>query len=138
MPNFAQATIVGHLGRDPSTKQVGSGTVTEFVVAVNPAFPKDSPTMWIDCKVWGKKGEVIAEYHSKGDAILVTGALRSEEWEANDGSGKRSKMVVDVNDFSFVKSGEGQGQQPKATASNDYGHQPVDPVTAISHDDIPF
>ena len=115
MPNHSHATFAGHLGRDPSTKQLGSNTVTEFTIAVNPTYPKDSPTMWIDCKSWGKKGEIIAEHHSKGDAILVEGSLRQEQWEAKDGSGKRTKLVLDVNNFAFIKSGGGESQaKPQA------------------------
>lgn len=132
MPNHSHATFAGHLGRDPSTKEINGNTITEFVIAVNPSFPKDSPTMWIDCKAWGRKGEVIAEHHSKGDAILVEGSLRQEEWEAKDGGGKRSKLVLDVNNFTFIKS------KDTSPSSAPTAPQPAQVGPEFDHDDIPF
>lgn len=141
MPNFAQATFAGHLGRDPSTKQLNSNTVTEFVIAVTPSFPKDAPTMWIDCKAWGRKGEVIGEFHNKGDAILVSGSLRMEEWEAKDGSGKRSKFVLDVSEFGFIKKdggGDSQPQQRQGSGHGGYDSQPIAGGAPLDPDLIPF
>ena len=135
MPNHAHATFAGHLGRDPSTKQINGNSITEFVIAVNPSFPKDSPTMWVDCKAWGRKGEVIAEHHSKGDAILVEGSLRTEEWEAKDGSGKRSKLVLDINNFTFIKANKGGDSR---SGSQHGGYDGPAFAGSIDADSIPF
>ena len=134
MPNHSHATFAGHLGRDPSGKEINGKPLTEFTIAVNPGFPKDAPTMWIDCKAWGRKGEVIAEHHRKGDAILVEGALRMEEWERKDGSGKASKLVLDVNNFTFIKQGDGDTSGGGGARSG----QSANKQPEIDHDQIPF
>ena len=103
MPNYSHATVAGHIVRDPETKEIREGlTVTNFTVAVNDRREK-ADTLFLDCAAWNKQGEVIAEYHRKGDPILVSGELKQENWEAKDGSGKRSKVKMDVRDFAFVK-----------------------------------
>ena len=140
MPKFSHATIAGHLVRDPETKQVGDNTVTNLTVAVNGKREKDE-TIFMDCAAWGKRGETIAQYLGKGDPILVSGSLRQESWEAKDGGGKRSKIKLDVQDFTFVgkkvevesgtkPSGEGFKRSSKPKGSGVGGHP--DP------DDIPF
>ena len=103
MPSYSQATISGHLVRDPSTKEFDSSSVTEFTVAVNDKRGDREETMFLDCKFWGDRGKTFAQWHSKGDAVLVGGKLKQENWETNGGE-KRSKIVLNVFDFTFVKA----------------------------------
>jgi len=119
MPNFNHCTFIGHLTRDPETRDAGSSTVTKFGVATNNPFRKDDPPLFISVEMWGKRGETIQSHFSKGDPILVSGALWPNEWTGSDGEVKKS-LVLNATDFTFVGSkGGGGGSKP-------------------SNDDIPF
>jgi single-strand DNA-binding protein len=111
MPNHAQVTLVGHLGHDPATKHVPSGeSVTEFSIATSRKRKTGDSTTWWRCAMWGKRGEVIAQYLRKGDPILVTGEPHMRPWTDKDGH-ERQSLEVDVREFAFVG---GKGEQQSA------------------------
>ena len=112
---FNKVVLMGNLTRDPETRTTPSGqSVTNFSLAVNRSWRgADGQTQesvsYIDCVAWGKPGEIIAQYVSKGRALLVSGRLDQRSWEDKESGGKRSKVEVVVEDFNFVDSGSGGG-----------------------------
>lgn len=112
---FNKVILMGNLTRDPETRTTPNGqTVTSFSLAVNRSWKgSDGQTQeavsYIDCVAWGKPGEIIAQYISKGRALLVSGRLDQRSWEDKESGGKRSKVEVVVEDFNFVDSGSGGG-----------------------------
>ena len=128
-------TLYGNMTRDPELKQLPGGTsVVGFGLAVNKKY-KDSQgnqqekVMFIDCNCFGKRGEVIAQYFSKGSPILLQGELELQQWE-KDGE-KRSKHAIYVTDFSFTNastSGGGGGGGSMAKPANQ----------SIDESEIPF
>jgi single-strand DNA-binding protein len=56
----------------------------------------------IDVEVWGKSAEIIVDKLKKGDSILVTGAVRRQEWNDKETGAKRSKHVLSVQRFEFL------------------------------------
>ena len=134
--------FMGRLTRDPETRPVGQTTVTEFSLAVSRNFKtkegkKAEEVSFLDFVAWDKGGEVIAEYHKKGDPIIVEAAAKQESWKAQDGS-NRNKIVFRVENFVFVPktNREAKGEnEAVATAT-----VPVDsePAAVVPGDDIPF
>lgn len=112
---FNKVILMGNLTRDPETRTTPNGqSVTSFSLAVNRSWKgADGQTQeavsYIDCVAWGKPGEIIAQYVSKGRALLVSGRLDQRSWEDKESGGKRSKVEVVVEDFNFVDSGSGGG-----------------------------
>ncbi len=110
---FNKVILMGNLTRDPETRTTPSGqSVTQFGLAVNRTWKgsdgqQQEAVSFIDCVAWGKAGEIIAQYLSKGRAVLVSGRLDQRSWEDKETGGKRSKVEVVVEDFNFV--GDGQG-----------------------------
>lgn len=104
----------GRLVRDPEVKTVGSGTtLCQFTLANSRKFKVNGEereeTLFIDCKAWGKPGEIIGQYMKKGSSILIEGELRLEKWDGQDGA-KHSKHVINVEKFQFGdKKPEGEG-----------------------------
>jgi single-strand DNA-binding protein len=108
--SFNKTILMGNLTRDPEAKSFPSGTtLTTFGLAVNETWTdktsgeKREDVCFIDVDAWGRQGEVIMEYFSKGKPILVEGRIRYRTWEADDGS-KRSKHSINLERFSFVGS----------------------------------
>src|SRR3954470_14737477 len=64
--------LIGNLGRDPETRYTNSGSsVTNFSIATKESFADKSGTRqdrtdWHNIIVWGKQGEMCAQYLKKG------------------------------------------------------------------------
>jgi len=108
--SFNKTILMGNLTRDPEIRSLPSGqTVTNFGLAVNETWTdkasgeKREEVCFVDVDAWGRQGEVVLEYFSKGKPILVEGKLKFRQWEAEDG-GKRSKHSITLDRFSFVGS----------------------------------
>lgn len=115
MANFNRVILVGNLTRDPEIRYTPSGTaITHFGLAVNRTWRSQEgdsreEVCFIDITAWGRVGEIISEYRSKGDPILIEGRLRMESWQGQDGQ-KRTKHVVVVENFQFLNRGaRGEG-----------------------------
>lgn len=99
--------IKGNLTRDPELKYTPKGTaITEFGVAINKTWTNDAgekkeKVTFIDVKFWGKGGEVVAQYFTKGKPILIQGELDVEQWEDKATMQKRSKVVITAQSFEF-------------------------------------
>lgn len=55
--------VIGHLGRDPSSKDVNGKTVCAFSVAVNGRKDANGnkDTLWLEVRAWGKLGEICQQ-----------------------------------------------------------------------------
>jgi single-strand DNA-binding protein len=73
-------------------------------------------TCFVDLTMFGKRAETISKYLKKGDPLFVSGRLKFEAWQAQDGS-KRSRLKVLVEDFQFV-GGQKHGEALPATQAN--------------------
>jgi single-strand DNA-binding protein len=77
--------------------------VASFRVAVTPRRP-DGKGGWTDGEpsffkvvAWRQLAEHLADSLSKGDRVIVTGALRTNTWETPEGE-KRSTIEVQANE----------------------------------------
>ncbi|MBC7746849.1 single-stranded DNA-binding protein [Pedobacter sp.] len=150
---FNKVILMGNLTRDPETRTTPGGqTVTNFSLAVNRTWrgadgQQQEAVSYINCVAWGKPGEIITQYLSKGRPVLVSGRLDQRSWEDKESGGKRSTVEVVVEDFNFVDSGgnaEG-GSRPAASQTSD--SQPAKTRDTVIEDvddkpidlsDIPF
>ncbi len=127
--NFNRIILAGNLTRDPQLSYLPSQTaVIEFGLAVNRRWKSKEgedkeETCFVDCRMFGKRAEVINKYCKKGNPLFVEGRLTFDSWQAQDGT-KRSKHRITVENFEFI------GQQDKAETSQ--------PQTNVNSDDIPF
>jgi single-strand DNA-binding protein len=74
-------TIAGNIGKDAEVRTIqGSGDkVTGWTVAVEDRTSKEKSTIWFDCTLWGKRGESLAQYLTKGSKVCVSGELSKRE-----------------------------------------------------------
>ena len=79
-----KVVLLGRLTKDPELRYAaGSGTaVCRFTVAINRQLKKDE-TDFINCVAFGKTGETITQYLTKGRQIAVTGSIRTGSYESN-------------------------------------------------------
>ncbi len=152
MANLNKVLLMGNLTRDPELRYTPSGTpVCEFGLAVNRTFAgrdgeQKQEACFVDVTMWGRRGVVISEYFTKGQAIFVEGRLRYDTWETPDG--RRSKLCVVAENFEFIgpaagpapeggraRPGRTEPRPAKATKEpEDFPDEHVD----VEDDEIPF
>ena len=131
--------LMGRMTRDPELKYTSGGKAyANFTLAVQKT--KDEAE-FIDCIVWEKTAETIAEYFRKGRKILVQGRLNVSSYEQNGEKRKSTKVVV--NSFEFIEnSGNGNNgsgyrqNQPYNGNSGSSSNKPVHNDTYENDDDM--
>ena len=151
MASFNRVILAGNLTRDPQLSYLPSSTaVAEFGLAINRRFrtqdgQQRDETCFIDCRCYGRQGETINQYVSKGRPLLVEGRLQYQNWTGQDGT-KKSKHIVIVESFTFIDGrrdgdggGGGGGGGRRASAPEPNMGQPETGAAAPPADtDIPF
>jgi len=111
MANLNKVFLMGNLTRNPELRYTPNGTpLCEFGIAINrqwktPEGEQREEVCFVDVTMWGRRGEVISQYFSKGKPIFIEGRLKLDQWESAEG--KRSKLTVVAENFEFI------GGQPK-------------------------
>ena len=112
MSDLAIAVIVGRLTRDAELKYTNSGqAICHFSVATGSRRKKgdqwiEESSFW-DVDLWGKLGESINQYLTKGKLVAVEGSMRQDKWE-QDGQ-TRTKTLITANTVQLLGSSGGQG-----------------------------
>lgn len=125
MPDLSIAVLVGRLTRDAELKYTTGGTaLCKFSAATSTRKKQgsewvDEASFW-DIELWGKQGESLAQYLTKGKQVAVEGTMRQDRWE-KDGQ-KHMKVVVNANTVQLLGSGQGQSSQQNS--------KPADPAPA--------
>ncbi len=120
MANLNKVMLIGNLTRDPELRVTPKGTaICTFSLAVNRKFKDESggereEVTYIDIEAWGKSGENISKYCTKGRPLFVEGRLRLDQWEDKTTKEKRSRMKVVCENFQFLGTGRADGAAPGA------------------------
>lgn len=115
MPSLNKVLLMGNLTRDPELRVTPKGTsICQFSLAINRQFKMESgesreEVIYVDIEAWGKQGETIAKYCTKGRPLYVEGRLRLDQWEDKNTKEKRSRMKVVLEQFQFLGEGRGGG-----------------------------
>lgn len=138
-----RVTLTGHLTKDPELKVTQSGlSVVQFVIGVQRQFARkdgEREADFISCVAWRKTAENIAKYFRKGQLIGIDGRVQTRSYDDKNGQRVYVTEVV-VDNFAFLSSQKGQGnqnpsQRPNTTAQDPFaGTGSVD----ITDDDLPF
>ncbi len=149
MADINKVVLVGRLTRDAEQSYTQNGyALLKFSIAVNRR--RKQGDQWVDeanffdVTSFGRQGEAIASYMTKGRQVAVEGQLRQDRWEAQDGS-KRSKVYIDANYVQLLGGREGGGKIGGGEGGwepQHYDEQPSRPSfqgpSASFEDDIPF
>ncbi|MUV37928.1 Single-stranded DNA-binding protein [Lentibacillus sp. JNUCC-1] len=157
-----RVVLVGRLTKDPDLRYTQSGVaVANFTIAVNRPFSNqqgEREADFINCVVWRRPAENLANYMKKGNMVGVDGRVQTRTFEAQDG---KTVFVTEIvadsvqflepkgssqnrgqgasgyqqnqNQYQGQNQSQGQNQQKKDSIFQDEG-EPID----ISDDDLPF
>lgn len=121
MAEINNVTIIGRLTRDAELAYTPGGmAIATFSVAINRKVKKgdewQDEANYFDVKLFGKQGESLKQYLTKGKQIAVSGYLHQERWE-REGQ-KQSKVVINANDVQLL----GGRDNNQNTSQNDGGY----------------
>ncbi|MFW6368484.1 MAG: single-stranded DNA-binding protein [Spirochaetota bacterium] len=152
MADINRVTLVGRLTRDADVRVTQGGMqITKFGIAINRR--RKQGDQWVDeasffdVVIFGRMGEAVSRYLTKGKQVGVDGELVQDRWE-QDGQ-KRSKVEIYCNNIQLLGGrGEGGGDRPSGASeggrSSSGGGEPFggsqspnDPVDDFE-DDVPF
>jgi single-strand DNA-binding protein len=146
--------LIGHLGADPETRAMPSGTtVANIRMATTESF-KDAAGEWQERTEWhkvalfGRMGEVAGEYLRKGSQVYIEGRLRTRKWQDKQGNDRYTTEIV-ASDMQMIGGrGGGAGAGPREGGGSEAREpreprEQGEPVTSSTEreafdDDIPF
>jgi single-strand DNA-binding protein len=145
--------LVGNLGADPETRSMPSGmTVTNIRIATSESWKDKSSgaqqerTEWHSVALFGRLGEIAAEYLRKGSQVFVEGKLRTRKWQDKTGNDRFTTEIIADNMQMLGARGGGAGGgagadrgAASAPPRDDYDQSPA-PAGGKEDfdDDIPF
>jgi single-strand DNA-binding protein len=86
-----QVTLIGRLVATPELRETGSG---KHVTTVRVATNGKSHAEFHDVVLWGQLADFACSYLGKGRLVYIEGRLQSRQWQATDGSTRRTVEVV--------------------------------------------
>lgn len=161
--------LVGRLTKDPDLRYTGNGAaVATFTLAVNRTFTTASGEReadFVNCVIWRKPAETLANFTRKGSLIGVVGRIQTRNYDNQQGQRVYVTEVVCEN-FQMLESRATNEQRQKPSSSSQpntqqpneqdphsgYSQPPIDGMSDhgysnppsnsstldISDDDLPF
>lgn len=105
-------TLAGRVGKDAETRQAGNSSVTGFSVAGDTGFGDRKQSHWFNCSLWGKRGEAMQQYLTKGQEVVVIGEYSEREYNGN------KYKELNVLDVKLMGGSQSQGQQQNNQQQN--------------------
>jgi len=150
MADINHVVLIGRLTRDAELKQTSNGqAVCKFSVAVNRRRKNgdqwEDEANFFDVVVWGRQGEALNQYLTKGKMVGIDGELRQDRWQ-QDGQ-NRSKVEIIANYLQLLGGNPGTGGAPGNFNGNSSaaperagwkGQNAAPPPEDNFADDIPF
>lgn len=131
--------LIGRLTKDPELRYTPNGiAVANFTIAVNRPFAKegDQQADFINCVVWRKPAENLANYQRKGNLIAVDGRIQTRSYENNEGQRVYVTEVV-ADNIQYLESKNKTTEQQQINVMNDELKRVAEPVD-IDDEDLPF
>ena len=121
--------FTGNVGRDAETRFTpNSDAITSFSVALTSGYGDKKITTWLNCTIFGKRGEALADYIKKGAQVGISGEFAARPYTTKEGAEKLS-LDVGVNDLTLLGGKREEGGKSPTAQSKD----PMD-----FEDSIPF
>lgn len=143
-----RVVLVGRLTKDPDLRYTPNGVpVATFTLAVNRPFSSEGGEReadFINCVVWRKPAENVANFLKKGSLAGVDGRIQTRNYEGQDG--KRvyvTEVQAESVQFLEPKNGDSPAPNRQPQSNNRSRSRNDDPFAGngqidIKDDDLPF
>ena len=123
MSSSVDFILIGNISTEPTTRQVGENTVTNFNVAVNRKQNNKEFVVYYRVAAWNGLSDVVSSYAHKGDPIKVYA-----NWIQPSVYNNEAQLDVTAGNITLLASKRG----PVASNGTPAGN------SASQTDDIPF
>lgn len=146
MSKMAELSVtgVGVATADSELRHVGqnSTAVCSVNLAFNRSFKDKKTDQWqqeatfVRVQVWGGRAEKMSELVKKGQPVYVTGYLKQDSWETDEGV-KKIAYTINARDFQLcVKNGKRTSNNGEPAAATSASQNKTE--TTVDDSDIPF
>ena len=101
MSSVNKVILIGRLGKDPETRDVNGKVLASFSLATSESWndkntgQKQEKTEWHNVSVWGRQGEIAAQYLRKGSQVFLEGQIETQNYvDKTSGQTRYSTKVV--------------------------------------------
>ena len=130
--------ISGNLTKDVELKHIdGEKCVANFTIAVKNFRRKN--TDFFDCVAWNQSARFLGQHARKGDPVIVTGSMNSEDYKDKDGNNRRSwKINADDVELYSKKNSENVGDSRADVGTNENTVTQNKSTTDVKDEELPF
>jgi single-strand DNA-binding protein len=146
--------LLGNLGADPEKRETPSGmTITNLRLATSEQWTdkqsgeKRENTEWHRVVLFGRLGDIAAQYLSKGSQVYIEGRIQTRKWQGQDGQDRYTTEIV-ANEMQLVGGRGGSGGGEHGGGRHEGGPEPSwddrgssgssSGGRGIQDDDVPF
>ncbi len=129
--------LIGHLGADPETRAMPSGSsVANLRIATTESWrdkqsgEQQERTEWHRVALFGRLAEIASEYLKKGSQVYIEGSLRTRKWQDKQGNERYSTEIVG-NEMQML-GGRGGGGAGASGGGGASGGMPREPMPEYS------
>lgn len=118
MSNLNQCNFIGRLGQEPEIRYMPNGKAAcNISLAVSEKYTdkqgnKQEVTEWVRVSAFDKLAEIMGQYVKKGDALFISGKMRTRKWQNQQGQDQYTTEII-ANQMQMLggNGGNSQGQQ---------------------------
>ncbi|MFO8005905.1 single-stranded DNA-binding protein [Thioalkalivibrio sp.] len=152
--------LLGNLGADPEKRETPSGLViTTLNLATSEQWTdkqsgeKRENTEWHRVVLFGRLGEIAAQYLNKGSQVYIEGRIQTRKWQDKEGQDRYTTEIV-AGDMQLLggrgagggqqdygggrSSGRGESGQESSWGDSQGGGGRASGGRGIQDDDVPF
>jgi single-strand DNA-binding protein len=128
--------LVGNLGAEPEMRQMGNGNaVTNLALATTINWKNkqtgecQDKTEWHRLSVYGRLGELCAQYLKKGTKIYVEGRIENQKWQDKKTGQDRYSINIVVSEIQLLDS---NNQKPILNNAPSVNNAPSESATVTT------
>lgn len=148
MADMCSIMITGRLTNDSELVFAGQTPLLKFSVAVGRYEKGKNLVSYFDCQQWGRMAETLSTRLTKGSPVVVRGEMRQEFWEDRTSGQRRSKWILQADNFGVQPLFDGRSGGQKSNHSDGFDVDSYDDFGGIAqsgsgwdydeHDVVPF
>ncbi len=134
--------LLGNLGADPELRVTPGGqAILKLRLATTESYldksnTRQERTEWHRITIWGKRGEALAKFLSKGDRIFIEGRIQTSSYEKN--GEKRYSTDIIANNVILAGGGRRGGAEREGGGEpRSYGAPRSGAPSSRQQDDAP-
>jgi single-strand DNA-binding protein len=147
MAGVNKVILLGNIGADPEVRHFDSGSVVANINLATTESYKNKEgervdnTEWHYLELWDGLAKISEQYLKKGDQIYIEGKIKTDNWQAEDGTNRKTTKIRVVN-MTMLKKGSSDSNATNAVSRSPNPAAAAAPssngATAVDENELPF